>query len=407
MTWDLFTMARLTRALAVSIFAVGLAGAGMAVLPLAARAEPLVGHATRGQSNVTTSHPTGVEIAQGYGLPPEDVGGSGGPSGAPSDDASVVVRVGRLEDQVRQLNGKIEELQFANRQLQDQLRKFQQDVEFRFQESAGKHKAKPFQKRSELPNVGTGATPVATAEGARAGGRDDAFDPTKDPSAPGAPRALGAVPADGGATEPPVADSGAGRDAGDAGTGDTPINLLSSPLKSGSPGLAPSAQPGPAAAGGGTPALRPSAASGKQAAVTTPNGTVIADRQANSPKEEYDIAVAYLKQKDYEDAEKSFAAYLAKNPKSRRASDALYYLGETYYLRGRQREAAEQYLKISTHYANSPRAPEAMLRLGESLRALGAKEQACATFSEVTRKYPNASAAIKAGAERAAKRAQC
>jgi len=64
-------------------------------------------------------------------------------------------------------------------------------------------------------------------------------------------------------------------------------------------------------------------------------------------------------------------------------------------------------LKISTDYATSPRAPEAMLRLGESLQALGAKEQACATFSEVPRKYPNASAAVKAGAEREAKRAQC
>ena len=117
--------------------------------------------------------------------------------------------------------------------------------------------------------------------------------------------------------------------------------------------------------------------------------------------------MGYLKQRDYDDAEKSFAAFLEKNPKSRFTSDALYYLGETYYQRGRQREAAEQYLKISENYATSPRAPEAMLRLGESLQAIGAKEQACATFSEVPRKYPNASAAVKAGAEREAKRAQC
>ena len=48
-----------------------------------------------------------------------------------------------------------------------------------------------------------------------------------------------------------------------------------------------------------------------------------------------------------------------------------------------------------------------MLRLGEALHALGAKEQACATFGEVPRKYPNASAAIKATAEREAKRLQC
>lgn len=394
-------MARLTRALVVSAFAVGVAGAGMAVLPRAGQAASSVGSAMPGQGGAPLSRPAGVEIAQDYGLPPVDVGRSGEGSGAPSSDAGVVVRVGRLEDQVRQLNGKIEELQFANRQLQDQLRKFQQDVEFRFRENSGKRGPKPLQKRSEAPDLGPAATPVATAEDARPKPRDDAFDPTRDPNAPGVPRALGAVPADGGPTPPAVA--------GDADSGDAPINLLSSPLKSGSAGLAPSAPSGRAAAiaGDAPPGLRPSAAPGLQAAVTTPNGTVIADRQANSAKQEYDLAFAYLKQKDYEDAEKSFAVYLAKNPKSRRTSDALYYLGETYYLRGRQREAAEQYLKISTHYANSPRAPEAMLRLGESLHALGAKEQACATFSEVPRKYPNASAAIKAGAEREAKRAQC
>jgi tol-pal system protein YbgF len=180
---------------------------------------------------------------------------------------------------------------------------------------------------------------------------------------------------------------------------DAPINLLSRPPAD--------AALVPATTATASPALRPSAAPEAQAGLTTPDGTVIADRQADAPKEQYDIALAYMKQKDYDDAERSFSAYAAENPKGRHISDAIYFLGETYYLRGRQREAAEQYLKISAHYPNSPRAPEAMLRLGESLRALGAKEQACATFSEVPRKYPNASAAIKASAQRAAKRAQC
>ncbi|MCI0737318.1 MAG: tol-pal system protein YbgF, partial [Beijerinckiaceae bacterium] len=109
----------------------------------------------------------------------------------------------------------------------------------------------------------------------------------------------------------------------------------------------------------------------------------------------------------YEDAEKGFAGFLEKNPKSKMTSDAIYYLGESYYLRGRQREAAEQYLKISSQYSDSSRAPEALLRLGQSLTALGAKEQACASYGEIHRKYPNAPAMVKAGAGREAKRAQC
>src|SRR3954454_4808369 len=56
---------------------------------------------------------------------------------AAQDAADFVVRMNRLENQVRQMSGHIEQLQFENRQLKDQLRKFEEDIEFRFQESAG------------------------------------------------------------------------------------------------------------------------------------------------------------------------------------------------------------------------------------------------------------------------------
>ena len=108
---------------------------------------------------------------------------------------------------------------------------------------------------------------------------------------------------------------------------------------------------------------------------------------AASPKSEYEEGVGLLKQGQYDAAEKSFAEFVAKNPKSALVPSAVLNLGETYYLRGRHREAAEQFLKISTAYPASNRAPEAMLRLGQSLNAIGgAKEQACAAFGEVGRK---------------------
>ncbi|MGB8278093.1 MAG: tol-pal system protein YbgF [Methylovirgula sp.] len=415
-------MAHLKRALAVPvvavIFAVIFACTGMAFGCLAGQAEPALRLVVPDETSAIPASgagaAAGLEIAQSYGMPPENVGGGGdGSDGGGGGDASLVVRIGQLEEQVRQLNGKVEQLQFANHQLEDQMRKFQQDVEFQFQELPRKGGAKSLPKRSEIsapasPSLSAAAgspdaqvTPAQVAPAPRSGSRDDAFDPTKDPNAPGAPRILGAVgPQSGGA---------AGGASGDvASNDDAPIDLLSSPQRSGNPLAGPSPQAIPAAATtGSVPPLRPSTGPGTAGFTTTPGGTVIADTQGNATKEEFDIALGYLKQKDYENAERSFAAFIAKNPKNRRASDALYYLGETYYQRGRQREAAEQYLKISTNYASSPRAPEAMLRLGEALHALGAKEQACATFSEIPHKYPNASAAIKAGAEREAKRAQC
>ena len=62
--------------------------------------------------------------------------------GAQAQDASeLLLRLNRMENQLRQLSGELEQVHFENKRLQDQLQKFQQDVEFRFQDSAAKNTA--------------------------------------------------------------------------------------------------------------------------------------------------------------------------------------------------------------------------------------------------------------------------
>ena len=148
----------------------------------------------------------GAANAQGYGRPPAPVGGYDDDAPvrtAGSDDAAgLLVRIDKLESQMRQMNGQIEQLQFANRRLEDQMKKFQQDVDFRFGElgRAGGGGARP-QKRGDLSDGATpsGAAPLA-AEPAPAAPplrtrRGDAFDPAAAPNAPGVPRAIGSLPA--------------------------------------------------------------------------------------------------------------------------------------------------------------------------------------------------------------------
>ena len=48
----------------------------------------------------------------------------------------LVLRLERLEAQIRQLTGTIEQLQFRNQQLESQVRRMQEDAEYRSQESA-------------------------------------------------------------------------------------------------------------------------------------------------------------------------------------------------------------------------------------------------------------------------------
>ncbi|WP_198017181.1 tol-pal system protein YbgF [Methylocapsa acidiphila] len=373
-----------------------------------------------------------IELAQGYGVPPSDIGGSRDyPYGAaPPDSGGVTVRIDRLENHMRQINGQIEQLQFETRKLAEQLRKFQEDVDFRFQDSGARGASpaaapRPAQKRTEAPeadvdpdsdlrNFADAATvpnsSPSNSAAARSSRRGDAFDPDADPNAPGAPHPLGSPASSSASYEGRTAGLTGGastqarRDptALDQDDPDAPLDLSGGKLRGG--GISPSASPPPSTRQFGEPTPP------QQAYATpsvTPGGTTIAGAPVNSAKEEFELALGFFRKKEYESAEKGFTDFLKKNSKSKLASDATYYLGESYFARGRHTEAAEQYLKISTQYANSPRAPEAMLRLGQSLNAIGAKEQACATLVEIGRRFPNASASVKAGAERETRRSQC
>jgi tol-pal system protein YbgF len=379
----------------------------VAVGPVAARAETAIAPGARMvwlDAQIAAAQ-TENRIAQGYGRPPGEIGQPGDvpyageqQDGTQQDSAGLLVRIGRLESQMRQISGQIEQMQFETRRLGEQLKKFQEDVDFRFHEGGaqGAPVAKPPQKRGEAPETqinGDGPPQTAASATSHANGRGDAFDPSQNPGAPGAPRPLGSV------SEAARPNPAGGRQ-NESGPADLDGNEPGAPLDL-SNGRSRMAGPPP------TPPTPPIAAASVPASgITTPAGTVIA-MAPNPAKEEFDIALGYFKQGAYENAEKGFAGFLEKNPKNKMASDAIYYLGESFYQRGRHPEAAQQYLKISTQYANSPRAPEALLRLGQSLNALGAKEQACATYGEIARKYPNAPATVKTGAEREAKRAKC
>ena len=74
-------------------------------------------------------------LAQNY--PPAGIPGVPA-SGAPQQGAAAQsVRIDRLENRVRELTGQVEELQFLTKKLEQQLQKFQQDVDFRLQERGG------------------------------------------------------------------------------------------------------------------------------------------------------------------------------------------------------------------------------------------------------------------------------
>ncbi len=105
------------------------------------------------------------------------------------DPAALVLRIGRLEDELRTANGAIEELQNQQQRLQEQLKRFQEDVEFRFNGASGPRPV----SANPAPAPAIAAAPGAPLESAaiKPAKRSDAFDPSVEPGAVGAPKPLG------------------------------------------------------------------------------------------------------------------------------------------------------------------------------------------------------------------------
>jgi tol-pal system protein YbgF len=294
--------------------------------------------------------------------------------------AEQAVRINQLENQIRQLTGTIEQLQFRNQQLEQELARAGGGVPV----AAPPAVSRPMPGAAAAP-IGSpqAAAPIAQSP-STSGRRSDVFDPTQNPNAVGAPRALGGgnqpIPA---SSPPPVFQT-------DAPVGAQSVRAPGAPLDLAAAGtpVIPSNVPNTA----------PREPAGQQVAALPPSA---------APKDEYDLGVGYMQRKDYALAETTFRSFLKKNAGNTLAPDAHYQLGESLYQRKRYQDAADSYLVVVRNYDSSAKAPEALLRLGQSLAALGQKEMACASLNEVSRKYPRASASVKSQVAQEQKRGSC
>lgn len=272
--------------------------------------------------------------------------GSGATSapGEPLDSnyaARVEVRLQQLETVLRDLTGKIEEVQFKTQQNSDRIDRLVRDVDFRLQ---------ALEKGGVKPGASVG----------------DA------------------------SSQSPSASAGASGDTSTTGQKQGVLGILkgadAQALESGNTGA-------PAAASEGTNVA--SAASSDQ---LLPDGT---------PEEQYKHAFEYLQKQDFDNAEKALKLFLEKNPKSPLAGNAMYWLGETYYVRKDFANAAKTFAAGYTDYQGSSKTPDNLLKLGLSLARMDRKQDACVTLDQLKADFPNASANIKRRAETERNRLGC
>ncbi|MBE7184737.1 MAG: tol-pal system protein YbgF [Methylobacterium mesophilicum] len=286
-------------------------------------------------------------------------------------------RITEMQEQLRRMSGTLEEMNFQILQMQEQIRKQQEDNEFRFQEiegggGGGGAKAKPA-KKSEAAPLGSDAVASAAAPstgGLAAGGMAGGALP---PPSGGA-----------GMAQPGVAGAPDGGDRAPAGAAPSFGTITfdaSGNVTGGSVGDQSVISPG---------IEQPADAQGPQ-----DNTQVAALPRSDNPEEVYQNAYQFVLSGDYKTAEAGFRDHIERFPTDARNADAEYWLGESLLAQSKYSDAAKTFLNAGKEHPKSKKAPEMLLKLGVSLAGLNQRDVACATYSEVTKRYPNISAPLK------------
>lgn len=122
-------------------------------------------------------------------------------------------------------------------------------------------------------------------------------------------------------------------------------------------------------------------------AMETVGGGVVA--VSGDERGRYEFAFEALKQGRYVDSASLFADFLRDFPDGEYASNALYWLGESYYVTQNYQIALESFQDLLVRYPSSRKAPDALLKVGYCQYELGDTQRAAATLNEVVQRFPD------------------
>ena len=150
----------------------------------------------------------------------------------------------------------------------------------------------------------------------------------------------------------------------------------------------------PAASPATAPAAKPAAPS---ASAKDRPPAVYGDKGAlaknSDERTAYDTAFNALKGGDYVESARQFQAFLEAYPAGSYAPNALYWLGESYYVTQNYQLAQAQFQALLDRYPTHDKAPGALLKVGLSQYGLKQTEAAERTLADVSTRYPGSDAA--------------
>jgi len=284
--------------------------------------------------------------------------GGGSPPVAAGHNAAVDVelRMDRLESEMRDLTGRVENAANGVEQLRRRLEQINSDIEVRFGQGQG-----PSATASPRSTGSTSGTGTLAPRGTTTPTMNQTA--STQPSAPLPPGTL--VP------PPPYTPTGLG--------------TLTPP---GSP-------PRPAQS-----ALEPAGTAGAAA----PSSGIL---PSGSASDQYNFAFGLLKQADYSAAEEALKGFIRQHPDDPLAGSAQYWIGETHYARSNYAEAATAFAEGYKRYPKGAKAADNLLKLGMSLARANQKPEACVALAKLDHDFPNPGNTIKERVRDEKKKAGC
>lgn len=121
--------------------------------------------------------------------------------------------------------------------------------------------------------------------------------------------------------------------------------------------------------------------------------TIKTHRATEQEKSEYREAFALMGAAKYSESIQAFEKFLADYPASSLASNAAYWAGEGYLLKGKSQQALDSFMVVLNRYPDSSKVPDATLRAGDSYVQLGQAETAQKMYRKLIAERPHHKAA--------------
>jgi tol-pal system protein YbgF len=115
-----------------------------------------------------------------------------------------------------------------------------------------------------------------------------------------------------------------------------------------------------------------------------------------TPQQLYQQAYADYSINQYNLAVQGFQAFLNYYPKSERANEAQFYIGESYFNDGKFQDAANAYARVIANYPGTYSVPNAYYKRGVALERLGQADAAKQSYETVIKELPDSQGATLA-----------